>query len=218
VIVIDSFVLRAARALARVGWREWTEAVAPIVYLRSFEDDDVQLANVLSARRPFLEFFTLRGRDAFEESVAWELSCYGPVLAIARPGKSHMSLGAARVHLGDEEWKAAISERIAEAKAVVITIGRTPGLAWEISHIVQSGYLGKTVFVVPPVDPQEVQLRWNFIADTLASAGAGKAALSADPACIVVVKVRDVEGTTTAYCADRRDEATYRAAVAAVLG
>ncbi len=216
-IVIDSFVLRAARAVARIGWREWTESAPPIVYLRSFEDDDVQLANVLSARRPFLEFFTLRGHDAFEESVAWELSCYGPVLAIARPGRSHGSLGAARVHLGDDEWKAVISEQMAEAKAVVITIGRTPGLAWEISHIVQSGHLDKTVLVVPPVDPEEIQLRWNFIADTLASAGAGEHALSADPACLVAVKVRDVNGPTTAYCADRRDEATYRAAVIAVL-
>lgn len=160
----------------------------------------------------------MRGSDAFEESVAWELACYGPVLAIARPGRSHVSLGAARMHLGDDEWKAVISEQIAEAKVVVITIGRTSGLAWEISHIVQSGHLDKTVFVVPPVDPQEVQLRWDFIADTLASAGAGKPALSADPACIVVVKVGDVAGATTAYCADRRDEATYRAAVTAVLG
>ena len=217
VIVIDSFVLRAARAVARIGWREWTEAVAPIVYLRSFEDDDVQLANVLSARRPFLEFFTLRGSDAFEESVAWELACYGPVLAIARPGRSHVSLGAARMHLGDDEWKAVISEQIAEAKAVVITIGRTPGLAWEIAHIVHAGHLNKTVLVVPPVDPEEILLRWNFIADTLASAGAGEHVISADPACLVAVKVRVAERPTTVYCADRRDEATYRAAVIAVL-
>ena len=217
VIVVDSFVLRAARALARVGWREWTTEAPPIVYLRSFEDDDVQLANVVSARRPFLEFFTLRGRDAFEESVAWELSCYGPVLAIARPGHSHVSLGAARVHLHDDEWRSVISEQIDHAKAIAVTIGRTPGLAWELTHIVQSGHLGKTVLVVPPVDADEIRHRWKFVADALVSAGAGQHPLPADPACLVVARVRDGDGPMTAYCADRRDEATYRAAVAAVL-
>jgi hypothetical protein len=218
-IVVDSFVLRAARAMARVGWREWTTEAPPIVYLRSFEDDDVQLANVVSARRPFLEFFTLRGRDAFEESVAWELSCYGPVLAIARPGHSHVSLGAARVHLHDDEWRGVISEQIDHAKAIAITIGRTPGLAWELTHIVQSGHLGKTVLLVPPVDPDEIRRRWKFIADTLVTAGAGQHPLPADPGCLVVARVRDGDGDgpMTAYCADRRDEATYRAAVAAVL-
>ena len=216
-IVVDSFVLRAARAVARIGWREWTTEVPPIVYLRSFEDDDVQLANVVSARRPFLEFFTLRGRDAFEESVAWELSCYGPVLAIARPGHSHVSLGAARVHLHDDEWRSVISEQIDHAKAIAVTIGRTPGLAWELTHIVQSGHLGKTVLVVPPVDADEIRHRWKFVADALVSAGAGQHPLPADPACLVVARVRDGDGPMTAYCADRRDESTYRAAVAAVL-
>lgn len=216
-IIVDSFVLRAARAVARMGWREWTTEAPPIVYLRSFEDDDVQLANVISARRPFLEFFTLRGRDAFEESVAWELSCYGPVLAIARPGRSHVSLGAARVHLHDDEWRSVISEQIDHAKAIAVTIGRTPGLAWELTHIVQSGHLGKTVLVVPPVDADEIRNRWKFVADALVSAGAGQHPLPADPACLVVARVRVGDGPMTAYCADRRDEATYRAAVAAVL-
>lgn len=217
VIVVDAFVLRAARALARIGWREWTEAAPPIVYLRSFEDDDVQLANVLSARRPFLEFFTLRGRDAFEESVAWELACYGPVLAIARPGHTDVSLGAARMHLGDDEWRTVISEQIDEARAVAITIGRTPGLAWEISHIVQTGHLDKTVLLVPPVDAAEVELRLKFIADTLAVAGVDPQSLQVDPNGLVVVKVGHPGQPAIAYCADRRDEATYRAAVAAVL-
>jgi hypothetical protein len=216
-IVVGSFVLRAARAVARIGWREWATEEAPIVYLRSFEDDDVQLANVVSARRPFLEFFTLRGRDAFEESVAWELSTYGPVLAIARPGGSRISLGAARMYLSDDQWRGEISEQIAQAKAVAITIGRTPGLAWEITHIVRSGSLTKTIFVVPPVDPSEIQLRWTFISDALAAAGAGHHPLLAEPACLVTVEVQPTDGVTTAYCADRRDEATYRAAVAAAL-
>jgi hypothetical protein len=216
-IVTASFVLRAARARARSGWRERAMSAPPIVYLRSFEDDDVQLASVVSARRPFLEFFNPRGRDAFEESVAWELSCYGPVLAIARPGGSSASLGAARMHFSDDEWKTEISERIAEARSVVVTIGRTPGLAWELSHLVHTGQLGKTIFVVPPLDSVEISRRWSFVDDTLWRAGAGHHPLPAEPSCVVTVEVDQVDGTTIAYCADRRDEATYRAAVSASL-
>ena len=216
-VLVGSFVLRTAHAVARIGWRVWATDAAPIVYLRSFDDDDVRLPNVVSARRPFLEFFTLRGRDAFEDSVAWELSAYGPVIAIARPGGSRMSLGAARAHLSDDAWRGEISEQIAHARAVAMTIGRTPGLAWEITHIVQSGQLAKTIFVVPPIDATEIRLRWTCISDALAAAGAGHHPLPAEPGCLVAVEVQPIDGVTTAYCADRRDEATYRAAVAAAL-
>jgi hypothetical protein len=46
----------------------------PVLYLRSFDDDTLPLATIASARRPFFELLSFRGRDPFEEAVAWELA------------------------------------------------------------------------------------------------------------------------------------------------
>ena len=81
----------------------------------------------------------------------------------------------------------------------------------------QTGHLDKTVLLVPPVDPDEVELRLKFFADTLALAGVDPQSVEVDPIGLVVVKVGHADQPAVAYCADRRDEATYRAAVAAVL-
>ena len=84
------------------------DARPPILYLRSFDDDACRCRPSCRARRPFLELFVPRGADPFEEALAWELAPYGPVVAIGRPGRSLASLGAARDHLGDDEWRGGV--------------------------------------------------------------------------------------------------------------
>ncbi|HEX2786260.1 MAG TPA: hypothetical protein VHN36_21980, partial [Ilumatobacteraceae bacterium] len=107
VAVVGGGLFRIARALSRSG----TKRVLAVdhrkaaLYLRSFEDDSLPLPTIASARRPLLELFSLRGTDPFEESVAWELNSYGPVVAVGRPGRSLATLGAAREHLSDETWR-----------------------------------------------------------------------------------------------------------------
>ena len=96
---------------------------SPLLYLRSFSDDRVQLATIVSARRPFLELFSVRGADPFEESLAWELCTYGPVVAVARPGGPAASLGAAREYLPDATWQEQVGERMADAAAIVGAAG-----------------------------------------------------------------------------------------------
>ena len=65
----------------------------------------------------------MRGADPFEESVAWELNSYGPVVAVGRPGRSLASLGAAREHLSDETWRAQVANRMEEAGIIAVAHG-----------------------------------------------------------------------------------------------
>ena len=132
-----------------------------ILYLRSFEDDHLTVPSVHSARRPFFELFGVRGRDPFEEGVAWELASYGTLTAIGLPGESTVSLGAARDHVADDEWQAAVAARMDVARYVVVSIGTTQGLAWELRTLMSRGHLGKCVFIVPPVGATEVTTRWD---------------------------------------------------------
>jgi hypothetical protein len=217
ILLLGGVIARVARALARIGWRRTSAQLPPVVYLRSFEDDRVSLPSVLSARRPFVEMFTLRGREPFEECLAWELAAHGPVIAIGRPGQSRASLGAAREHLDTDQWQQVISAQLAIARLIVITVGATPGLAWEVQHIVRSGYLDKAVFVVAPVAEPERRRRWHFILETLRQEGVSVLARSDLPDSAIIVVVAG-NGATVVVGADRRDESTYRAAIDVAAG
>jgi hypothetical protein len=202
--------------------RMWSRATAsrlrqldrrpPIVYLRSFRDDALPLPTVVSARRPFLELFVPRGSDPFEEAVAWELAPYGPVVAIGRPGRSLASLGAARDHLADDEWRAGVTDWMAAARAIVMAIGSTRGVQWEIATLAANGHLAKTVFLFPPTDLATQQERWWFTIRALRDAGILVPPLPGDPDRALTA-VLDTHGQWHAATATTRDEATYRVAV-----
>ncbi len=214
VALLGGWLFRIARALGRSGTRRVLEVDRrhAALYLRSFEDDSIPLPTIASARRPLFELFSLRGTDPFEESVAWELNTYGPVVAVGRPGRSLASLGAAREHLSDDTWRDQVGSRMEDAGIIAIAIGETEGLAWELGHVVARGHLPKTFFVFPPVAPEAIGRRWEHTAASLVGAGQSVGSLPVPPALIHTVRI-DADGTATVTFAHRRDEATYRTAV-----
>jgi len=214
VAVLGGWLFRLARAFGRSGTRRVLsiDHRRAALYLRSFEDDSVPLPTIASARRPLFELFSVRGTDPFEESVAWELNSYGPVVAVGRPGRSLASLGAAREHLSDATWRDQVAIRMDEAAIIAIAIGETDGLAWELGHVVARGHLPKTFFVFPPVAPAAIGERWQHTAASLIGAGQAVGPLPVPPALVHTVRVNP-DGTTKVTFANRRDEATYRTAV-----
>ena len=212
--VLGGALFRVARALGRADTRRLlaVDHRPPVLYLRSFDDDTLPLATIASARRPFFELLSFRGRDPFEESVAWELATYGPVVAVGRPGRSLASLGAAREHLSDDTWKAQVAGRMHDARAIALAAGETPGLHWEVAQVVAAGHLAKTVFILPPLPADALARRWAFTSAALASAGAVVDQLPADVGLVHTVQV-GADGRVAVTTAHQRDEASYRTAV-----
>ena len=101
----------------------------PILYLRSFADD------------------TGLYPDHEQELVA-ALSQFGPVIAIGRPGESLQTLGAARVYVGDD-WQEQIRQRIEASALVVLRIGESGGLRWEIETVATNCSPQKILLQVP---------------------------------------------------------------------
>lgn len=218
-LVMGGFALRLARIWARTSAQRLRarDQRPPILYLRSFEDDALRLPAFMSARRPFLELFAARGSDPFEESIAWQVAPYGPVVAIGRPGRSLQSLGAARDYLPSDIWRQGVSERIATARAIVVILGATEGLRWEVAELVAGGHLGKTVFVFPPATEEILRDRWRFTATALASSGAQVPDLPVATERILAA-VLDPAGVWRVAVADIRDEATFRAGLDDAMG
>jgi hypothetical protein len=213
-LVLGGFVVRLARVWARATARRLRarDPRPPILYLRSFEDDDLRIPTIVSARRPFLELFAARGSDSFEESIAWQLAPFGPVIAVGRPGRSLRSLGAARDHLPDDVWRERVSELMTAARAIVTTIGSTDGLRWEVARLVAGGHLPKTLFVLPPAPVDALRDRWRFTANAVAQFGLPVPDLPVGPKGVLAA-VFDRSGVWRVAFADVRDEATYRVAL-----
>src|SRR5262249_33611427 len=90
---------------------------APVVYLRSFQDDDP------------------RGGEATERELGSIFATLGPVVAIGRPGEGLPPLGATRVYVDNDRWQTVAADLIGRAGAIIFRVGATAGLRWELEQI-----------------------------------------------------------------------------------
>jgi len=125
-----------------------TDARAPILFLRSFIDDQVELA---LPRRPLFRRILALGdsRPRLDHVLLEEATPIGPVVAIGLPG-SPPPFGAARAYFHDTEWRSAVAELASQAKAIVVVADDTQGVQWELGHIRERGFAGKTLYLLPP--------------------------------------------------------------------
>ena len=187
-----------------------------ILFLRSFGDD---------------EAFPLGqwGRSNFdplplEEAIAGVLGRFGPVYAIGRPKEFAPPLGAARKYVA-EDWQGEVLRGIGESRHVVVVLGRSEGLVWELNQIVRLGALGKTIFVLPPVKRPGLQKRWLALAGAVAAAPGAVPVPESVPADAVFATfgpsgecvVHEARGVRTAWFFRRMDY-HYTKALAAILG
>ncbi|MEV6867799.1 hypothetical protein AB0M44_43310 [Streptosporangium subroseum] len=146
---------------------------APVLYLRSFADDKLIVRSHASSRQGLVTRYTYRWWEPFEEVVAWQLWTYGPVVAAAEPGALQAPLGAAREELDDSVdsvWRERVAHRVEQAGLIVVLVGRTQGLAWELECLYRSGRLDRTIFLLPPTTQRGNNRRWEetrLIFDTL---------------------------------------------------
>jgi hypothetical protein len=162
-----ALLLQLGRKLSRPDAATLLEADerAPIVLLRSFQDDEksVKRRSVLAR---FL-FWGFGGRIRLEQAIAGELSRFGPFVAIGEPGERLPDLGAARAYFSNDEWQAAALDWIRRARTIVIIGGMTRWVTWELRQVIASGKLDHLVLLLPPDTPAGRAARWQLIAEAL---------------------------------------------------
>ena len=209
---------RRARRLASISAREVSnrDRRPPVLYLRSFGDDNVRLRSATLGRRSLMERFSPNRFDLFEEVLVRHLSAIGPVVAINPPGVTLPPLGAARETLSDGAWQSAVDSWMDQAALVVIGAppgSPSPGLVWEIQRVNDRQRWGQTVIVVPPLPDQEIRTRWSAFSAAEPD-GPFPSMLDTDPARILTLTQKNGEWVATT--AGRRDEWSYSAALEAV--
>jgi TM2 domain-containing membrane protein YozV len=183
----------------------------PVLYLRSFRDDTLTIGTARSGRRTWLDRLAGPYWERFEDVVARHLWDYGPVITVSQPGRSPWRTGAVRDELPSETWQQDIQEWLHAAQLIVVTIGRTAGLQWELERINDLGLWPRVVLLFPPVAENEVLARWQtFRRVTLA--GVPGLDLPAEPFGALAAVVRPGESPTLYTGAPRR-EWGYRVAL-----
>jgi hypothetical protein len=124
----------------------------PVLFLRSFSDDQISLSK---AKIPWLQRFVDPGAvvGTLEELLVSEYADVGPVIAIGKPSDDPDDLpplGAARQYCQGTEWQEMVRSLMQASALIVVGVGQSAGLAWEITTIRAGNLLTKTVFVFPP--------------------------------------------------------------------
>ncbi len=134
----------------------------PVLFLRSFKDDSaVKIIPRYADKRNFVEL--INRNIAFDESIVAQLEQTGPVVAVGKPGEELPPLGALRMYLADDAWQARVLQLMQDSRLIVLLLGETLGLQWEISQIFKLGYAHKSIFYMPPVPLAEKQKRWQIL-------------------------------------------------------
>lgn len=138
-----------------------------IVFLRSFQDDGLKI-RARGDTRGIVDRLTMQHRHGYEHLLVASARHFGPVVAIGQPGERVPPIGAFRRYYENDEWQGAIQQMLRDAKLVVLSVGDTPSVGWEISRVRDLGLLDRTIFVVPPIGREARQERLALLASQLA--------------------------------------------------
>jgi hypothetical protein len=116
-----------------------------VLYLRSFVSDTIT-SKIPEDPNPVIPPMLISSE---EEKLARALRVVGPGITVGRPGEELPSLGFNRLYVDDHEWQAKVRKLISNASLVVLRIGDTSGLRWELETARELLVPERLVLLVP---------------------------------------------------------------------
>jgi len=114
----------------------------PILFLRSFEDDEKQTYS--SSQKALLDF-------SLELRLSNHFSRFGPFIAIGSPKDKLPQLGAARAFFSDAEWQSRVLAWMRESQLVIMYSGKTHWVNWELNQLIQNGCITRLILLMPEI-------------------------------------------------------------------
>lgn len=126
-VLAEGFLMPSARTVRARDRRP------PVLYLRPFGEDRELTYDVVSTGESTVTV------SAKAEDFLLALNALGPMVSIANPDRAARwglhPLGVARDYVGDGDWQAHVTRWLDEAGTVVLAIGDSPGIEWEIAQV-----------------------------------------------------------------------------------
>jgi hypothetical protein len=145
---------------------------APVLYLRSFQDDQVLRSDLVESRAPartqaWRRFIVQLLWGRLEEWLAVAVRGIGPFVAIGAPTEPLPQLGAARAYFSGDTWQSAIIRWIDMAGLIVNVVGPTKWIRWELETIVERDAVTKLIILLPSCRTDEHAARWQNVTSAL---------------------------------------------------
>lgn len=118
----------------------------PVLYLRSFADDDIA-----AQADDSMSFVNIHSR---EEQLAGALGALGPVITVGRPGEPLPRLGAARFYLPPDDWQQTVLSLMELSQLIVLRLGLGEGLRWEVGRARATQPARKLLLLAPGGVPE----------------------------------------------------------------
>ncbi|MGR8965729.1 hypothetical protein [Rhizobium leguminosarum] len=121
-----------------------------ILLLRSFNDDRLKVTRGRSAVE-WLLGVPPEAPARLEEMLAEVAFRFGPVAALKNPHPTFIGddLGAARDVSTNEAWQDYVQTKLSSVRDVIVILGQTDGLRWEMQTIAEYGLIDKLIVIVP---------------------------------------------------------------------
>ena len=135
-ILLQDYLHFLRKRLAKSVDEVLAEGKAPVLYLRSFLDDEASAKRELSMLTE-------------EEELTKAFGKIGPMVAIGKPGEVLPEVGAARAYFSNADWQAAVHHYMEISRLVVLRAGSSQGLIWEIRNSVQRLKPSQLILLIP---------------------------------------------------------------------
>jgi hypothetical protein len=129
------------------------DARRPVLLLRSFADETQASA-------------LWGGAKSVEALVGLVAGRRGPFIAIGMPGEVAPSGKAYRSYLSDDQWQQAVLTWMDQSQRIVVVLGKTPWVRWELERIIERGHLAKTIVVLTAIDRLDLAPRWSILIES----------------------------------------------------
>lgn len=128
-----------------------TDKRAPILYLRSFQSDDVEDPRSIGST-----IGSAWMQRTVEERDVQHLRRIGPVLAVSRPGTRLPPIGAARIAFSDADWKTGVRDLVNDSQLIVVKVGTSANLFWELGELFRARPFRPVLVCMPPSEEDAI--------------------------------------------------------------
>lgn len=203
------FVLRTTAA--SVLKKRWPPA---LLFLRPFsEGGGGDRVTLRSEPRSLLErvFGGARSYGNLDQLLVDECADLGSVVALGRPGQRIPPSGAAREYVSHDVWQDVVSRRALEARGVVLCLGSSQGVQWEVDFVTSNPELRKRLLVLSHPEAFDHPTHEALLARVLAAYELDLDDLEEEPDRVIAL-IGYPKGLVV-VASDRRDEGSYQMAI-----
>jgi hypothetical protein len=128
---------------------------APVVYLRSFKDEEIESSvlhrfkKLASPDKTWLAATVPNNGVQEQDALGHVFRKIGPYIALGRPGEKIPELGSSKLYASNGEWQDRIREFFNNSRLVVFRAGITDSLKWELAEIVRAVTPEKVLMILP---------------------------------------------------------------------